>query len=149
MITLRPATANDQNVIRQLIKEGEINPFGLDWRRFIVAQDANGVVVGCGQLKPHGKHTIELASIAVTRSYRKQGISRQIITYLQMQHTPPIWLMCGSHLEPFYELFGFERVYQIEQMPRYFRRIARLMGFFGRFTNPSNSLAIMVWQNER
>ena len=145
-MTLRPATANDQSAIRQLIKEGGINPFGLNWQRFVVVQNADGEIVGCGQLKPHGKQTIELASIAVTRSHRKQGIARLIIEYLKTQHAPPIWLMCGVHLESFYTSFGFVRIYQLNEMPRYFRRITRLTGIFGRFTDAPNSLAIMVWR---
>ena len=146
MITLRPATAIDQPRIRELIKEGGINPLGLKWQRFVLAQDETGQIVGCGQLKPHGKRTTELASIAVTRAYRKQGIARQLIEYLMAQHDFPLWLTCDARLVPFYNQFGFERVSNPRQMPPYFRRIARLMKLLGRFVNFGGELAIMVWQ---
>ena len=146
MITLRSATIADQSRIRELVKEGNINPLGLKWQRFVLAQNEAGQVIGCGQLKPHGKHAIELASIAVTHTYRKRGIARQIIEHLMTQHPPPLWLMCDARLVPFYNQFGFERVSNPRQMPPYFRRIARLVNFFGRFATLGGELAIMTWK---
>lgn len=140
-VTLRPARASDQSAIRRLIKEGNINPFGLDWRRFVVAVDQEQRVIGCGQLKPHGNNTVELASIAVTAAVRGRGVARQLIDHLLASHAPPIWLMCAARLEPFYVPFGFERVRNWRKMPRYFRPIALLANLFGR-----NALAIMVWR---
>ena len=64
--TLQAALESDFPAIRGLIHETGINPMGLDWRRFTIARSAQGVLVGCGQLKPHGDGTVELASIAVT-----------------------------------------------------------------------------------
>ena len=39
-------------------------------------------MLGCGQLKPHGKDVIELASIVVEPSHQHQGFARVIIEYL-------------------------------------------------------------------
>ena len=38
-VILRPATAADFPAIRALIRRVRINPYGLDWRRFLVAVD--------------------------------------------------------------------------------------------------------------
>jgi N-acetylglutamate synthase-like GNAT family acetyltransferase len=126
--TLRPARETDFPTIKKLIHTGEINPLGLDWKRFVVAVGQEGNVIGCGQLKPHGKETIELASIVVSSEYRNQGVGRAIIEHLLVGSPRPLYLMCRSRLEPLYEKFGF-RAIAYEDMPRYFQRIARLAGW--------------------
>ena len=121
----RPALESESAQIDDLIHEVGINPSGLDWRRFIVAVNAHGVVVGCGQVKPHGKDILELASIAVKPEYRGQGIARKIIEIL-LERTPrPLYLMCIEHNGPMYVKFGF-RALSLDEMPRYFQRIVRL-----------------------
>ena len=80
--TLRPTTENDSLLIKDLIHRVGINPMDLDWHRFVVAVDGSGKMLGCGQLKPHGRDVIELASIAVEPSYQHQGIARVIIESL-------------------------------------------------------------------
>lgn len=128
IFTLRPALETDLNAIKELIYEGEINPMGLDWERFIVAINPEGEIIGCGQLKPHGKDILELASIAVNRVYRKQGVARAIIEHLLADSPRPLYLMCRSRLEPLYEKFGFRSI-TYDEMPRYFQRISRLAGW--------------------
>lgn len=125
---LRPANETDLPSIKELIYSSEINPMGLDWRRFIVAVNPDGKVIGCGQLKPHGKEILELASIAVSSEYRNQGIARAIIEHLLADSPRPLYLMCRSRLEPLYEKFGF-RAIVYEEMPRYFQRISKLAGW--------------------
>ena len=73
---LRLALKEDLPSIKELIHLGEINPTGLDWKRFVVATNPDGEVIGCGQLKPHGKEILELASIVVDPEYRNLGVAR-------------------------------------------------------------------------
>src|SRR3989304_5329525 len=72
-LRLRPETAADAGAIRSLIFRVGINPRGLDWRRFQVAVDPGGRLVGCGQVKPHADGSRELASIAVPPKGRIDG----------------------------------------------------------------------------
>jgi N-acetylglutamate synthase-like GNAT family acetyltransferase len=125
---LRHANETDRTSIKELIYSSEINPMGLDWKRFIVATSPNGKVIGCGQLKPHGKEVLELASIAVSSEYRNRGIARAIIERLLADSPRPLYLMCRSRLEPLYEKFGF-RAIAYKEMPRYFQRISKLAGW--------------------
>jgi len=125
---LRPALKTDLPSIKELIYVGEINPTGLDWKRFVVATNPDGEVIGCGQLKPHGKEILELASIVVDPEYRNQGVAREIIEHLLANSPRPLYLMCRSRLEPLYEKFGF-RAIPYEEMPRYFQRISKLAGW--------------------
>src|SRR5512146_1123810 len=126
---LRPATAQDFPAIRELIRLVGINPMSLDWRRFVIAVDGSDRLLGCGQLKPHGKDVIELASLAVQPDQRNHGIARAIIEELLQRAPRPLYLMCRAELGPFYQKWGF-RSLEAHEMPPYFRRIARLAGMF-------------------
>jgi N-acetylglutamate synthase-like GNAT family acetyltransferase len=125
-LTIRPATERDSRSIVDLVHRVRINPAGLDWRRFVVAVDGSGKMLGCGQLKPHGADVIELASIAVVPSNRKQGVARAIIEHLLSTAPRPVYLTCRSGLKTFYEKWGF-RVLEMDEMPTYFRRLVRFV----------------------
>lgn len=122
---LRAAQEPESSQIKALINEVGINPTGLDWKRFLVAVNAQGQVIGCGQIKPHGGDILELASIAVKLEFQGQGIARAIIEQLLSQNPRPLYLMCIEHNGPMYEKFGF-RVIEYAEMPRYFQRIRKL-----------------------
>jgi N-acetylglutamate synthase-like GNAT family acetyltransferase len=141
-IELRSATASDSSAIRQLIRKVHINPMGLDWRRFVVAVDDAGMLLGCGQLKPHAA-CLELASIAVKPGQRGKGIARAIIERLIAEASRPLYLTCRSSLQSFYRKWGFVPV-QPEEMPAYFRRLWRLVGIAGRLGMTPDGLSVMV-----
>jgi hypothetical protein len=44
--SVRPATRDDFPVIRSLINTVQINPTGLDWRRFLVVVMSQGNLLG-------------------------------------------------------------------------------------------------------
>jgi len=130
--TLRPATEDDFPLIKDLIHRVGINPMSLDWHRFVIAVDGSGNMLGCGQLKPHGRDVIELASIAVEPSYQHQGIARGIIEHLIARGPRPLYLTCRSRLGSFYEKWGFRSI-ESDEMPPYFRRLSRLVNMIGSF----------------
>jgi GNAT superfamily N-acetyltransferase len=123
---LRRASRQDAGAIRRLIRRVGINPLGLNWRRFLIAVDSGGRLVGCGQVKPHNDGTRELASIAVEPDWRGRGIAREIIETLMAENPPPLYLTCRADLEPLYNRFGF-RVLQPGEMERDLRRIWRMV----------------------
>ena len=92
--SIQTATKAHQSAIKALIRDAGINPMGLKWERFWVAVDAAGNLIGCGQVKPHRDGSRELASIAVAREWRRQGIARELIEMLVEQHPLPLWLTC-------------------------------------------------------
>ncbi len=152
---MRRARQEDAPAIRALIHEVGINPTALDWRRFLLAVTpvSQGVtpvsqgisadrMIGCGQVKPHGDGTRELASIAVVADYRGQGVARALIERLMAENPPPLYLTCRSTLGPFYAKFGFRRVAE-EEAPPYFQRILRLVKVMRVF---SVSLWVMKWE---
>jgi N-acetylglutamate synthase-like GNAT family acetyltransferase len=116
-----------------LIHSVGINPTGLDWRRFLVAVSQDGMIIACGQVKPHRDGSRELASIAVFPEWRGQGAARAIIERLLAEHPDPLYLTCRASLGPLYERFGFV-VADETHLPTYFRRlgfIARLIKRLG------------------
>ena len=140
---LRPASEGDSPHIRQLIRRAGINPFGLDWRHFVVAETGQGTFAGCGQLKPHGDGSVELASIAVEEAYRGQGVARSVIQRLLAQAPRPLYLTCRPRLGPFYDKFGFRPAEQ-GALPPYFRRVHRLMGFVTRWAGRPGPLIMRL-----
>jgi N-acetylglutamate synthase-like GNAT family acetyltransferase len=142
LVTYRPAVEADAGAIRRLIFRVGINPRDLDWRRFIVAFDPQGRLVGCGQVKPHTDGSRELASIAVRPQWRSRGVASEIIRRLMADAGPPLWLMCRSNLDGFYRRYGFARIAEPDRMPRYFRRLYRL----ARVLPGENPMAVMVWE---
>lgn len=142
---LRPATAADQTQITAFIRSMPLNPWGLKWSNFVVAEDEQGDFIGCGQVKQHRSGVWELASIAVVPEWRGRGVARAIILHLRDQQGPPLWLVCHSRLISFYEPFGFVEQTDLTQLPspfRLYKRFTRLALFFSR--RPGH-LAVMVY----
>jgi N-acetylglutamate synthase-like GNAT family acetyltransferase len=123
---LRPAVEHDSTAIRALIHEVGINPLGLSWQRFLIAESLDGRFAGCAQLKPHADGSLELASLAVVEFARGQGVASLLVKTLMDRVKGPLYLTCRPHLEIFYQQYGFRRVEQAETLPAYFRRIQRL-----------------------
>ncbi len=140
--SLRPATAADAKTIRQIIRMVNINPTGLSWKRFLVAVDGDGAIIGCGQVKPHKDGSLELASIAVVPAWRGRGIARSIIEYLVEQYSGRLYLMCRSPLEPLYRKFGFEAI-KYAEMPPYFQQMSRLAAMYARLAKEMPQLSVM------
>lgn len=147
MFTLRPATSDDEAIIRDLVNAARINPTGLDWRRFIVVTLSGGEVIGCGQVKPHKDGSSELASIVVASHWRGNGVASAIIEHLVAANPGPLYLTCRSGLGPFYEKFGFRVVSESEMTP-YFRRLIRLIKAIGFVALGSEGVLVMLRNSE-
>lgn len=143
MVIFRKAEQQDAGKIRALIFRVGINPAGLDWRRFLVAVDETGQIVGCGQIKPHGDGTRELSSIAVLPGRQKEGIGTAIVNRLLAENELPLYLTCMARLQPYYEKFGFRTLGE-EEMPPYYRRIYRIFRFFKTIFRRMEGFRVMV-----
>ncbi len=143
MYRLRRAEPADARPIRRLIYRERLNPLGLDWRRFWLAVDDTGRMIGCGQVKPHHDGSRELASIAVVREWRGRGVAGAIIRQLLAEHPAPLYLTCRAELTGFYARFGFAVAENPAGLPPYFRRIAQLSRRLGRLLPPLRRLRVM------
>ena len=142
---LRPARETESAQIRELIHLVGINPMDLDWKRFVVAVNHRDEMIGCGQLKPHGKDILELASLAVYPDHQGKGVARAIVEYLLKVSPRPLYLMCESSLGSFYEKFGFRGI-SYKEMPRYFQRISKLVGLATTLARREEHLLVMKLQ---
>lgn len=134
--TIRWANEKDAQAIKAIVRSAGINPLGIHWQRFLVAEDdtagaGRGAcrIVGIGQIKVHGDGSRELASIATVPDRQGEGIATAIIrSLLEMSAsagTGRLYLTCRGHMEHFYERFGFRRVDRLEDAPTHFRRLMR------------------------
>jgi len=133
-VSLRRADRSDAAAIRRLVWQVRINPLALDWQRFTLVVDADGRMLACAQVKPHGDGTRELASLAVVPPWRGKGLAHALIAHFQQQTGPPLYLTCRIALEPFYNRFGFRALEDAELTPYFARlqRIAHLFSWLGR-----------------
>jgi N-acetylglutamate synthase-like GNAT family acetyltransferase len=129
-VTIRPATRADQETIRRLISEANLNRMSLKWPHFVVAEDG-GEIVGIGQVKTHGDGSRELASIAVIPARQSQGIGSAIIRTLLDSEQGAVHLTCRHQLQGYYERFGFRRLYPAE-FPPYFKRLVPIINVVAR-----------------
>ena len=139
---IRPALAGDLAAIQSLVRAARINPTGLKWPRFVIAENDLGEVISCGQIKAHRDGSYELASLVVDPEYRCQGIARSIVEHLNEIHQGDLYLMCRSSLGGFYEKLGFKALDE-SQMPPYFRRVSRLASLANFLRKEGETLLVM------
>lgn len=140
--SLRPANAQDNAAIRELIRLGKINPTGLHWQRFWVACTPQGEVIACAQIKPHRDGTRELASVATHPQWRGRGAAGMLIETLVAREPAPLYLMCRAALQPFYHRWNFVAI-SPEAMPPYFHRVWRLFSTVSWMLPEEDRLTIM------
>ena len=119
---IRPARAQDQETIVKMVREAHLNPFDLQWQRFLVAEDESGIV-GVGQIRPHDGAS-ELASLVVRKDQRGHGVGGQLIHALIAQSPETLYLFCRSQLESYYARFGFHAISVKEAPPSLLLRYA-------------------------
>jgi amino-acid N-acetyltransferase len=123
-LIIRPASADDQFAITEIVRAARINPRDLDWQRFLLAQWGQDII-GIGQVRPHRDGSRELASIAVVPEWQGNGVGSALIRALLSREAGPLHLICEDSREHYYERFGFKRIDR-HATPPYFRRFMRV-----------------------
>lgn len=144
--TIRPATEADGPAIRALIREAQLNPRDLTWRRFLVADDG-GTVVACAQVRVHGAGTRELASVAVRKGRRGEGIGDTISeAAIAREPVRPLYLFTAGPTIAYWQRFAFALV-EGGDVPADMRgsfRVARfLVGLFSVLTLHRHRILLM------
>ena len=147
---IREAVAADAPAIRGLVRQAQLNPLDLDWRRFLVADD-QGQVVACAQVRVHRGGTRELASVAVASSFRGRGIGRAIgEAAIEREPVRPLYLYTQSRTEAFWARFGFRRA-EGDAIPRDLRgslRIARVASAVFSFVSRAQVQIVVMRRDE-
>ncbi len=144
---IRPATEQDQDTIKHIVRAARINPMDLDWRRFWIAEAA-GAVIGVGQIKPHKDGSRELASLAVIPERQGQGVGSALVCALMAHEKPPLFLFCQDALEAYYARFGFRKI-GAEEMTPYYNRLWRLLNALPEFVRARVRVIVMKWDGEK
>ena len=96
-----------------MIRAERLDPTSLDWRHFLVAEapveDGTGAIIGIGQVK-HYPGCLELGSLVVLPEFRGQGIAAALIAALEARSGRPLYLLCRSEMEAFYQRFGYDTI---------------------------------------
>lgn len=142
--SLRKALLSDRARIHRLVRAARLNPFGVNWRRFIVAVDDKGRILGCVQVKPHRGGWRELASLVVDEAWRRRGVGSALVSVVLESASPPLWLMCRSDLAPYYARFGFEEITDRSVAPGFLGLLLRIAQPLMR--KRRSRLAVMRWR---
>jgi N-acetylglutamate synthase-like GNAT family acetyltransferase len=121
-ISFRSALPQEAPVIRRLIFENSLNPFGLNLKNFIVAADEQDQLIGCGQIKQHAD-VEELASLVVVKEWQGRGVSNLLMEKLIKRGHSSLWLMCESSLIPYYKKFSFSEENNPANLPASLRTV--------------------------
>ena len=103
---VRPALDTDLAAIEGLLISADGDREVLHQNQFVVAVDADGVVLGCGRLRPYSDFC-ELASLPVGIQVRARGMGREIVIGLLERYSGPIYLICEDKVVDFFRPFGF------------------------------------------
>lgn len=106
LFTLRNPTDKEFKQICLFITEFELDNRDLKKEQFIVALSDNELI-GFGRLREH-TDCLELCSLGVVTSYRRQGIGKAIVTKLIENFSKNIYLVCI--IPDFFIPFGFQKV---------------------------------------
>ena len=105
----RPSRPTPRRSAR-LIRQAQLDPHDLDWRRFLVA-DEGGEVVACAQVRVHHQAGApELASVAVAAERSGDGGIGRAIAEAAIDREPirPLYLYTESRTEAFWTRLGFQ-----------------------------------------
>jgi N-acetylglutamate synthase-like GNAT family acetyltransferase len=131
-IKIRPARQPERwLIIRRILREG-LDPTKLDWRRFVMAEGANGSVLGFAQMKDLGRGVQEFGSLIVEPHVRGLGIGAALLRHFAEVTPHPLYLLCGERNIGYYRRFGFREL-NGDEMPVPLRRKWRTSNFFTRF----------------
>jgi amino-acid N-acetyltransferase len=124
-LIVRRAESKDRFTIRAMVYRACLNPFGIDWKRFTVAE-AEGRVIGVRQVRILRDGTREIASGVVLPAFRRRGVGTRLMETILERKRGPLYLMCDGKWEHYYRRFGFQ-VVEKEDLPDSFRREYRIM----------------------
>ena len=145
-VRIRPARADEEAIIRAMIRRERLDPMNVHWQNFLVAEDARGII-GIGQIKPYPGGR-ELGSLVVAPERRQSGVGAALINALIEKSPGPLVLFCLVFREAYYAKFGFKRV-ALRDLPASFKFKYALGSFFTRLfryrliamTRPAESTA--------
>ena len=126
---IRRAREADEYAIATLVHSERLNPLDLDWRRFVLAVDPDGIA-GAAQLRKHDDESRELSSLVVREDARGRGVATRIIDALLEPVMTRVCMITGAAFAGHYARWGFRRI-DPSMAPAAVRRNYHLGRFIG------------------
>ncbi len=120
--TIRAATAEDAETIKQMVRSAPLNPNAIDWHYFLVlevVEQGKPKIVSIGMVQPEGD-IWEVDSVTTRREYRGKGYAAALVRALLERSPRPLYLLAETDLVGYYERLGFQ-VLEHETAPREMR----------------------------
>jgi N-acetylglutamate synthase-like GNAT family acetyltransferase len=136
MFRIRRAREVDEVAIASLVRSERLNPVDLDWRRFVLAVDEQGIA-GAVQLRLHDDDSRELGSLVVRQDARGRGIAARLIDALLAPVTTRVCMITGAAFVQHYARWGFRRIdpaaapYAVRRNYYVGRFVGRVLAFLG------------------
>jgi len=106
---IRRAREADDHAIATLVRNERLNPLDLDWRRFVLAVDPDGII-GAVQLRRHDDDSRELGSLVVRADARGRGVAARLIDALLAPVVTRVCMITGAAFAAHYAHWGFRRI---------------------------------------
>ena len=123
-ISVRRAAVEDQSAISSLVRAARLNPTGLSWPRFVVAEQ-DGRLVGTAQLRRHPDGALELASLVVEPLARGAGVATAMVDALLQPESSAVYTIIDRRFAGHFARWGFAPVAPVA-LPRSVRRTLRI-----------------------
>lgn len=121
--TVRWARADDQPVITAMVRRARLNPVGLQWQRFVIAE-RDGRAIGVAQLRRHFDGCNELASLVVEPDSRGHGTATQLVDALLADERAPVYTLIDRRFVGHFARWHFTPV-DPRELPRSVSRVYR------------------------
>lgn len=110
--TIRRATAEDADTIKQMVRSAPLDPNAIDWQYFTVLEiieDGKSTIASIGMVRPE-KDIYEIDSVVTREQYRGRGYAAAVVQALIDRAPRPLYLLAETALVPYYERFGFQTI---------------------------------------
>lgn len=110
--TIRRATAEDADTIKQMVRSAPLDPNAIDWQYFTVLEiieDGKPTIASIGMVRPE-KDIYEIDSVVTREQYRGRGYAAAVVQALIDRAPRPLYLLAETALVPYYERFGFQTI---------------------------------------
>lgn len=131
--SIRAATADDADTIKQMVRSAPLNPNAIDWRYFLVLEVEEAgkpKIVSIGMAQPEGA-IWEIDSVTTRREYRGRGYAAAVVRALLERAPRPLYLLAETDLVAYYERLGFRVLPRDESPPEMREQVEWLDRMFG------------------
>ncbi len=107
--SIRPATADDAETIKRIVRSNPLDPNAVDWHYFLVLEVIEAgkpIIASIGMVRPEGE-VQELDSVATLPEYRRRGYAQAVVRALIARTAAPIYLLAETDLIAYYQRLGF------------------------------------------